>query len=76
MRRAQEDFIDAREVCLIEWELRDRTLSELENLCTCLKEIVSGNHGVCDCGKQDSICKPHMRDAEQYLKLLMVLIGA
>ena len=70
VRRAQKDFIDAREVCLIEWELRDRTLSELENLCTCLKEIVSGNHGVCDCGKQDSICKTHMRDAERYLKLL------
>ena len=60
VKRAQKYFIDAREACLFEWALRDRTESELANLCECMKEMVSGNHGVCDCGNQKSICKTYV----------------
>ena len=70
VKRAQKYFIDAREACLIEWEVRDMTLSKLEKLCTCMKEMVSGNHGVCNCQNQESICKTYMAEAERYLKEL------
>ena len=32
LQRAEKNFIDAREACLLEWDLRDRILDELEVL--------------------------------------------
>ena len=41
VQRAQKYFVDAREVSLMEWELRDRIVNDLEILCTSIKKIVS-----------------------------------
>ena len=70
VQNAKKHFIDAREVCLIEWELRDRIVDLLGTLCTCIKEMVSGNHGTCHCSKQESICKTYEQHSDRYLKSL------
>ena len=70
VQRAQKYFIDAREVCLIHWDLRDRTVDLMEVLCTSIKEMVSGNHGACQCRKENQICKMYSIKADQYLQSL------
>ena len=70
VRIAQKHFVDAREACLLEWEIRDRIVNDLEFLCTSIKEIVSGNHGVCNCKHQEPLCKTYMQQIDRYLTVL------
>ena len=70
VKSAQKYIVDAREVCLIEWELRDRILNDLEVLCTGIKEIVSGNQGIFDCMQHKPPCKTYFQHIDQYFKLL------
>ena len=40
--RAQKHAVDAREVCLRDWEVRDKVQELLEKLGVCMKKIISG----------------------------------
>ena len=44
LKRARKHFIDNREVCLLDWKVRDDARELLEKLCVTIKEIISGNH--------------------------------
>ena len=44
LKRAQKHFIDNREVCLLEWKVRDDARELLKKLCADIKEIISGNY--------------------------------
>ena len=70
VQRAQKYFVDAREACLLEWELRDRIVSDVEVLCTSIKAIISGNHGDCDCMQHKPPCTTYEQHIDRYLKLL------
>ena len=40
----QKQLVDARRVCLTDWEVRDNAQELLEKLCVCMKKINSGKH--------------------------------
>ena len=42
--RAQKHFIDNRDVCLMNWKVRDDARELLEKLCITIKKIISRNH--------------------------------
>ena len=43
VERAQKYFIDNREVCLLDWQVRDDARELLQKLCVSIKEIISGH---------------------------------
>ena len=49
IERAEKNFLDAREVCLSEWNVRDGTHELLEKLCSTMKDIISGKLVDSDC---------------------------
>ena len=48
VERAQKCAIDPREVCLEDWEVRDKAQEMLEKLCACIQEIVNKNNFGCE----------------------------
>ena len=41
---AQKQLVDARRVCLTDWEVRDNARELLQKLCVCMKKIINGKH--------------------------------
>ena len=54
MERAQKYYIDNREVCLLDWQVRDDTRELLEKLFVIIKEIISGNLVESDCKEAEA----------------------
>ena len=69
--RAQKQILDAREVCLTDWEVRDKAQELLEKLCFSLKEIICGKHVGCDCKETEIFhCKTLLERVDLYFRLL------
>ena len=68
---AQKQPVDARRVCLTDWEVRDNARELLEKLCVCMKKIISGKH-VGSAGKETEALasKNLFEQADLYLRLL------
>ena len=54
VERAQKYYIDNREVCLLDWQVRDDARELLEKLCVIIKEIISGNLVEPNCKEADA----------------------
>ena len=71
VERAQKHSIVAREVCLIDWEVRDKSRQFFEKLCLSIKQIISGKHVKCQCKETEAVsCKMLLDLCDQYFKLL------
>ena len=68
---AQKQLVDARRVCLTDWEVRDNAQELLEKLCVCMKKIISGKH-VGSAGKEteDFASKNLFEQTDLYFRLL------
>ena len=71
VKRAQKHSLDAREVCLTEWVIRDQTHELLEKLWLSMQQIITRKHIECDCKEKEArSCKTFLDQADRYLKLL------
>ena len=71
VERSQKKILDARDVCLSDWEVRDKAQELLEKLCVGIKEIIRGKHVGCDCNKQEVYkCRTCFEYIDLYFKLL------
>ena len=71
VERAREHFIDNREVCLLDWNVRNDARELLETLCVTIKEIMSGNHVQSDSkGAEVQSSRKLLEQANQYFKLI------
>ena len=69
--KAQKQILDAREVCLTDWEVRDKAQELLEKLCFSMKEIICGKHVGCDCKETEIFnCKTLLERVDLYFRLL------
>ena len=65
---ARKHYLDARDVCLTAWEVRNDTYLLVEKLCKIIKDIVVGKHEECQCeAKEAPICDALVIQADQYL---------
>ena len=70
VERARKDYLDARNVCITDWELRNRTGELLEKLDVTIKKAVTQNHVDCNCNRDSPICKKLLEPAFDYLNSL------
>ena len=71
VNRAQKHAVDAREVCLTDWEVRDKAQELLEKLCVCMNQIISGKHLGSDCKETEEFAHKNLFDqVDLYLRLL------
>ena len=69
--RSRKHFVDARDVCLSDWEVRDKAQELLEKVCVAIKESIGGKHVGCDCNKQEvHNCTTCFEYIDVYFKLL------
>ena len=69
--RAQKHAVDGREVCLTDWEVRDKVQELLEKLCVCMKNIISGKHLGSDCKETEELAhKTLFEQVDLYFRLL------
>ena len=71
VERAQKHFLDAREVSLIDWKVRDNTNGLLEKLCISIKEIISKKHVESGCKEREKLSpKTLFEQVDVYFMLL------
>ena len=71
VKRARKDYLDARNVCIIEWELRSSTEEVLEKLVVTIKKAFTREHTDCHCNKDSPICEKLLEPAYHYLESLV-----
>ena len=71
VERAQKSFVDAREVCLIDWEIRENGRKFFEKLTLNIKQIIRGKHLECHGKETETVsCEMLVDEAKEYTKLI------
>ena len=71
VERAQKYYVDNREVCLLDWQIRDDARELLEKLCVIIKEIISGNHVESACKETEAqSSRTLLEQADLYFDLI------
>ena len=69
--RSQKHFLDPREVCLTDWEVRDMAQELLDKLCVTMKELISGKDVESDCKETEVLTsKTLFEQVDLYFRLL------
>ena len=69
--RSQKHFLDAREVCLTDWEVRNMAQELLNKLCLTMKELISGKDVESDCKDTEVLTsKSLFEQVDLYFRLL------
>ena len=71
VKRARKHFIDNREVCLLDWKVRDDARELLEKLCLAITEIINGNHDQSPSKEEEAQnSRTLLENADQYFELI------
>ena len=63
--------MDAREVCLTDWEVRDKAQELLEKLCVCIKKVITGKNLGSDYKESEELAhKSLFAQVDLYFRLL------
>ena len=68
VERAGKNYLDARSICIADWELRKSTEELLEKLAITINKAITRKHINCHCSKDLPICEKFVRNSLQLFK--------